>query len=81
MSEGVESSSISGFTSETISRDEMRAELARRVDEAGGVRAFSRKHSLSHSSVSMAINRARPVTEELANACGFFAVTRFGRKI
>jgi hypothetical protein len=60
-----------------LSMAEMRAELARQVAAAGGICAWARKHGLSHAPVSLAKHGHRPVTEEIANACGFIVRTTF----
>lgn len=59
---------------------DMRAELTRQIEEAGGLMAFCRKSGLSHPPVSAARHGHRAVTDEIALACGFVAETTF-RKI
>lgn len=56
---------------------EMREELARQVQAAGGVMAFARKHDITHPPISWALSGHRAVTEAIANACGFIAETTY----
>ena len=57
--------------------EEMRAELKRQVAELG-VNEFCRQRGIEHhASVSLALSGKRPVTETIANACGYLAQTVF----
>jgi len=60
-----------------LNQREMRTELRRQVDEAGGVMAWSRAKGLSHAPVSWALSGSRPVTESVANAAGFLVETTY----
>lgn len=59
---------------------EVLIELRTRVAAAGGVMKWARLAGLSHTPVSLALSGERPVTEQIANACGFVTETVF-RKI
>lgn len=58
-----------------LAAPEMRAEIIRRIDAAGGVSAWSRKTGISHTVVSLVKNGRREIPETVANACGFMAET------
>lgn len=61
-----------------VCMDEMREELRRQVFELDGVNEFCRRRGIEHhASVSLALSGKRPVTEAIANACGYFAQTVF----
>ena len=60
-----------------INQRDMRTELRRQVDEAGGVMAWSRSKGLNHAPVSWALSGNRPVTEAVANAAGFLVETTY----
>lgn len=63
--------------SDALTQDEMRAELKRQVDAAGGLMVWCRVHGFTHPSVSAAIRGERDVSESMANACGFLAQMTF----
>lgn len=63
----------------TLNQREMRAELRRQVDAAGGLMAFCRMHGLTHPPVSLMLSGTRPVSEAVANSIGFIAETTFKR--
>ena len=63
--------------SEFINPSQMRDELKRQVDAAGGLMAWCRKYDRSHGPVSDMLRGAREVSEEVANSCGFIMQTVF----
>lgn len=62
-----------------ITAEDVRAELERQITVAGGLVKWCGRAGLSHAPVSLAKNGARPITEQIANACGFEVVTRYRR--
>jgi hypothetical protein len=62
-----------------LSEGEMRAELNRQIDAAGGLVAWCRKAGLSHAPVSLAKHGHRDIPETIANACGFVSEKTFRR--
>lgn len=58
--------------SELFTQEQVREELKRQIDSAGGMRAWCREHGLTHSSVSPVVAALRPVSEVIANECGLF---------
>jgi len=57
---------------------DVRAELWRQVQLAGGVRAFCRQKGLeSHAAVSLTLAGQREVSEGIANSLGYLKVTVF----
>lgn len=65
--------------SHLINQTEMRAELRRQVDAAGGLMVWCRMRNLTHAPTSLILNGHRPVSEPIANACGFLIETVFRR--
>lgn len=63
--------------SDPLNPSQMRDELKRQVEAAGGVMAWCRKYDRSHGSVSDMLRGARDVSEEAANSCGFVMQTVF----
>lgn len=58
---------------------DVRAEMMRQVMAAGGVVAWAARAGVTHTAVSLVLSGARPVSERLANACGYQKVTMFRR--
>lgn len=62
-----------------LTQVQMRGELERQVNDAGGLMVFCRMRGLSHAPVSLMLSGHRPVSEAVANACGFVVETVFKR--
>lgn len=66
--------------SQSVTTTQVRTELRQAVANAGGARAFARKHGFkSHAGLSLMINGDRPISEAAANACGYIAEMTFRR--
>lgn len=61
----------------SISSTEMIEELRRQVRAAGGLAQWCRAHGVSHPPVSLMLRGKRPISEAVANACGFIVETTF----
>lgn len=59
--------------------DDVLAELRLEVERAGGIVAWAKLADLSHTAVSLVTTGARPVTERIANCCGYQEVTVYRR--
>jgi hypothetical protein len=55
----------------TLSASQLRLEIARQIRTEGGLCAWCDARGLSYSSVSLAVNGRRDVSEAVANAAGF----------
>ncbi len=58
---------------------EVLAELERQIAATGSIRAFAQRAGVTHPAVVLIRNGDRPMTERIANACGYEAVTAFRR--
>ena len=55
----------------TLSASQLRVEIGRQIRTEGGLCAWCDARGLSYSSVSLAVNGRRDVSEAVANAAGF----------
>lgn len=62
-----------------IFASDMRAELIRQVSEAGSASKWARNHGISQTSLSLQMTGRRPVSEEVANVCGFVVEPSYRR--
>ena len=62
---------------DSITQTEMRAELKCQVDAAGGLMVWCRMRGVTHASVSLMMSGHRPISEAVANACGFIVETTY----
>lgn len=61
----------------SLSEAEMRAELDRQVEAAGGQSAWCRKTGISQTAVSLVQNGHREMSETIANALGFISERKY----
>ncbi|MBX6382101.1 MAG: hypothetical protein IRZ07_03870 [Microbispora sp.] len=60
-----------------LSEAQLRAELARQVEMAGGQARWAARHAVTRSQVCQALNGSRGISQGILNAMGLMRVDRY----